>query len=175
MSAGAECHWDEIADERGWGYQFLEVQQCCCVLHGAKLNERNVLQVEATRRQTLVETATPHPMPKEALTLQQNISRIDGFSMQLLQRRLEVADLQKKFQDVCSHFRASEEGTSSAAVTVTATPVDSEDSDSEVEDAEVAGSACNAHPDPFEMMEEDDEAPIESLVEAWVAGIEHDL
>jgi hypothetical protein len=122
----------------------------------------------------LTETATPHPTSKEALTLQQNISRIDGFSMQLSLRRKELADLQKKFQDVCSLFHASAEGTSSAAGTVAATPVDSEDSDFEEEDVEVAGSACNAHPDPFEMTEEDDEAPIETLVEAWVSGIEHD-
>ena len=138
-------------------------------------NERAVLQEEATRKQQLTKAAPPQPTPKEALTLQQNISRIDGFSMQLSQRRREVADLQKKFQEVCSLISASAEGTSSAAATVAANPVDSEDSDFEGEDVEAAGSACNAHPDPFELMEEEDEAPIECLVEAWVAGIEREM
>ena len=164
----------------GGGYQLLEVQQCYCVLwyHLACSisNERDVLQEDAMRRQTLMETAVPQPTPKEALTLQQETSRIDGFSMQLSQRRCEVADLQKKFQDVCSLLCASAEGTSSAAVPVAATSVDSEDSDFEEEDVEVGGNACNAHPDPFEMMVmEDDEAPIERLVEAWVSSVENDL
>lgn len=119
------------------------------------------------------EALTVAMSPQEALLLQNNISRMRGFSQQLQDKILEITNLQIEFRKVAASLIPSQAALTSQSDIVPAEEIrvgaDSEDDWSDDE------RACNAHPDLEEARFENVPLPIEELFEEWGSAIERDV